>query len=179
MKILTRYVLSELLQVFLVTLTALTLFMLIVGLVKEAQQQGLGLLQILMLVPYVLPEAMRFAVPGTMLFAFLGFLSPAGPAQRMLAVGAKLGGGPYRSHDCTATADLLEGIVASIETAAEGLDGSPRARAEESARKARALAGSGDHRGAIGAAAAAIGVYAGAVEAARADANGRQGRAPA
>jgi lipopolysaccharide export system permease protein len=64
MKILTRYVLSELLQVFLVTLTALTLFM-----VKEAQQQGLGLLQILMLVPYVLPEAMRFAVPGTMLFA--------------------------------------------------------------------------------------------------------------
>jgi lipopolysaccharide export system permease protein len=69
MKILTRYVLTELLQVFLVTLTALTLFMLIVGLVKEAQQQGLGLLQILMLVPYVLPEAMRFAVPGTMLFA--------------------------------------------------------------------------------------------------------------
>ena len=69
MKILTRYVLSELLQVFLVTLTALTLFMLIVGLVKEAQQQGLGLVQILMLVPYVLPEAMRFAVPGTMLFA--------------------------------------------------------------------------------------------------------------
>jgi lipopolysaccharide export system permease protein len=69
MKILTRYVLTELLQVFLVTLTALTLFMLIVGLVKEAQQQGLGLVQILMLVPYVLPEAMRFAVPGTMLFA--------------------------------------------------------------------------------------------------------------
>ena len=69
MKIISRYVLSELLQVFLVALTALTLFMLVVGLVKEAQQQGLGLLQILMLVPYVLPEAMRFAVPGTMLFA--------------------------------------------------------------------------------------------------------------
>jgi lipopolysaccharide export system permease protein len=69
MKIITRYVLSELLQVFLVALSALTLFMLVVGLVKEAQQQGLGLLQILMLVPYVLPEAMRFAVPGTMLFA--------------------------------------------------------------------------------------------------------------
>lgn len=69
MKILSRYVLGELLQVFLVVLTALTLFMLIVGLVKEAQQQGLGPLQILALVPYVLPEAMRFAVPGTMLFA--------------------------------------------------------------------------------------------------------------
>jgi lipopolysaccharide export system permease protein len=69
MKIITRYVLWDLLQVFLVALTALTLFMLVVGLVKEAQQQGLGLVQILMLVPYVLPEAMRFAVPGTMLFA--------------------------------------------------------------------------------------------------------------
>ncbi|MBU6221679.1 MAG: LptF/LptG family permease [Planctomycetes bacterium] len=69
MKILSRYVLSELLQVFLVALGALTLFMLVVGLVKEAQQQGLGIVQIVQLVPYVLPEAMRFAVPGTMLFA--------------------------------------------------------------------------------------------------------------
>ncbi len=69
MKIITRYVLWELLQVFLVALSALTLFMLVVGLVKEAQQQGLGFVQILLLVPYVLPEAMRFAVPGTMLFA--------------------------------------------------------------------------------------------------------------
>ncbi len=69
MKIITRYVLWELLQVFLVALSALTLFMLVVGLVKEAQQQGLGLVQILMLVPFVIPEAMRFAVPGTMLFA--------------------------------------------------------------------------------------------------------------
>ncbi len=69
MKILTRYVLAELLQVFLVALSALTLFMLVVGLVKEAQQQGLGPVQIAALVPYVLPDALRFAVPGTMLFA--------------------------------------------------------------------------------------------------------------
>ena len=69
MKIISRYILIELLQVFLVSLSALTLFMLVVGLVKEAQQQGLGLLQIVRLVPFVVPEAMRFAVPGTMLFA--------------------------------------------------------------------------------------------------------------
>ena len=69
MKIISRYVLFELLQVFLVALSALTLFMLVFGLVKEAQQQGLGMMQIAALVPYVLPEAMRFAVPGTMLFA--------------------------------------------------------------------------------------------------------------
>ena len=69
MKIISRYVFSELLQVFLVALSALTLFMLVFGLLKEAQQQGLGMMQIAALVPYVLPEAMRFAVPGTMLFA--------------------------------------------------------------------------------------------------------------
>ena len=46
MNIISRYVLQELLQVFLVALAALTLFMLVVGLVKEAQQQGLGFLQI-------------------------------------------------------------------------------------------------------------------------------------
>jgi lipopolysaccharide export system permease protein len=69
MTLLSRYVLRELLLVFLVTLGALTLFMLVVGLVREAQQQGLGLVQILLLVPYVIPEAMRFAVPGTMLFS--------------------------------------------------------------------------------------------------------------
>ncbi len=116
---------------------------------------------------------------STGILAFLGFLFPHGPAQRMLAVGAKLGGGPYRSHDCAATTELLEGIAASVETAAEGLDGAPRARVEESARQARARASAGDHRGAIGAAAAAIGVYAAAVEAARAEGTGRQGRSPA
>ena len=43
MRIISRYVLWELLQVFLVALAALTIFMLVVGLVREAQQQGLGL----------------------------------------------------------------------------------------------------------------------------------------
>lgn len=69
MTIISRYVLLELLKVFLVSLAALTLFMVVIGLVKEAQQQGLGAMQIAALLPYVLPEAMRFAVPGTMLFA--------------------------------------------------------------------------------------------------------------
>jgi lipopolysaccharide export system permease protein len=90
MKILSRYVMSELLQVFLVALTALTLFMLVVGLVKEAQQQGLGMMQIAALVPYVLPEAMRFAVPGTMLFAVasvFGRLSASNEITALKAAG--------------------------------------------------------------------------------------------
>jgi len=88
MKILSRYVLVELLQVFLVSLAALTLFMLVVGLVKEAQQQGLGMLQILALVPYVLPEAMRFAVPGTMLFAVASVFGRMSAANEITALKA-------------------------------------------------------------------------------------------
>ena len=90
MKIMTRYVLSEMLQVFLVALTALTLFMLVIGLAKEAQQQGLGLMQILALVPFVLPDAMRFAVPGTMLFAVasvFGRLSSSNEITALKAAG--------------------------------------------------------------------------------------------
>ena len=90
MKIMTRYVLSEMLQVFLVALTALTLFMLVIGLAKEAQQQGLGLLQILSLVPFVMPDAMRFAVPGTMLFAVasvFGRLSSSNEITALKAAG--------------------------------------------------------------------------------------------
>jgi lipopolysaccharide export system permease protein len=88
MKILSRYVLGELLQVFLVSLTALTIFMLVVGLVKEAQQQGLGALQILALIPYVLPEAMRFAVPGTMLFAVASVFGRMSAANEITALKA-------------------------------------------------------------------------------------------
>ncbi len=88
MKIITRYVLFDLFQVFLVALSALTLFMLVVGLVREAQQQGLGLVQILMLVPYVIPEAMRFAVPGTMLFAVASVFGRMSAANEVTALKA-------------------------------------------------------------------------------------------
>ena len=88
MTIISRYVLRELLQVFLVALAALTLFMLVVGLVREAQAQGLGLVQILMLVPYVLPEAMRFAVPGTMLFAAASVFGRMSAANEITALKA-------------------------------------------------------------------------------------------
>ena len=88
MKIITRYVLSEMLQVFLVALTALTLFMLVIGLTKEAQQQGLGLLQILALIPYVLPDAMRFAVPGTILFAVASVFGRFSSSNEIIALKA-------------------------------------------------------------------------------------------
>ncbi len=69
MKLLTRYVLFELLKVFAVSLVGMTLFMILFGVMREAISQGLGAKQIALLVPYFVPEALRFAVPGTILFA--------------------------------------------------------------------------------------------------------------
>lgn len=69
MSILTRYVTFEILKVFLVALTALTMLMMIVGMAREAREYGLGPAQIFLLTPYILPDALRFTIPGTILFA--------------------------------------------------------------------------------------------------------------
>ena len=69
MRILTRYVLFDLLKVFLLTLTGLTLLIFVVLIGKEAVDKGIGLGPLLRMAPYLLPQAMQFAVPGTMLLA--------------------------------------------------------------------------------------------------------------
>ncbi len=69
MRLLSRYIYAELLKVFLVTLLGMTLVLLLAGIAQEAVRQGLGLWPILRLVPYFLPNALVFAVPGTILFA--------------------------------------------------------------------------------------------------------------
>src|SRR3954467_3496489 len=69
MRILTRYVLADLLKVFLLTLTGLTLLIFIVLIGKEAVDKGLSLGALLQMAPYLIPQSMQFAVPGTMLLA--------------------------------------------------------------------------------------------------------------
>lgn len=69
MRTLTRYVVFDLLKVFFLILSGLTLTI-FVGLVgKEAVDKGLGLWPLLRMTPYLIPQAMQFAVPGTMLLA--------------------------------------------------------------------------------------------------------------
>ncbi|MCA9178672.1 MAG: LptF/LptG family permease [Planctomycetales bacterium] len=65
----TRYILAELLKVFLIALFGMTAVMILAGVVQTAVNEGLGLAPILRIIPYVLPNALRFAVPGTILFA--------------------------------------------------------------------------------------------------------------
>ena len=69
MRLLTRYVLAELLKIFLVALTALTVLLLIYGLYKQARDQGLGPEQVVRLIPYILPEMLRYTIPATLLLA--------------------------------------------------------------------------------------------------------------
>lgn len=69
MSLLSRYILGELLKVFLVTLLGMTLVLLLAVIAQEAIRQGLGLWPILRLIPYFLPNALVYAVPGTILFS--------------------------------------------------------------------------------------------------------------
>lgn len=86
LRILTRYVLGEFLKVFLVTLTSLTVLMLIVFLGKEAVDQGLGLVQVIQIIPYVLPNALLFTIPGTTLFAACLVYGRLSSSNEILAV---------------------------------------------------------------------------------------------
>jgi lipopolysaccharide export system permease protein len=90
MRTLTRYVVWELLTVFLLTLGGMTLLILLVGVAQEAIRQGLGIKPVLQLIPYLLPNALRFAVPGTVLFAaciVYGRMSWAGEVLALKSLG--------------------------------------------------------------------------------------------
>jgi lipopolysaccharide export system permease protein len=69
LKRLTRYVLFETLAVFLITLLAMTVLMVLVAIVRQAVREGMGVGPVLKMIPFALPEALRFSVPATILLA--------------------------------------------------------------------------------------------------------------
>jgi lipopolysaccharide export system permease protein len=69
MRIFTRHILIELSKVFLLSITSLTLFMLIVGVVREGISEHLPLSELMRLIPYILPDALRVTLPVTLLLA--------------------------------------------------------------------------------------------------------------
>ncbi len=82
----TRYICLELAKVFLVTLSSMTALMLMVGLVQEAVRENLTPLTILQLIPFVLPNALCFAIPGTALFSTCLVLGRMSAANEVVAV---------------------------------------------------------------------------------------------
>lgn len=68
MLLLHRYILWELLRIFLLALVGLSTIVVMAGIVQETSQQGLGPEHILMLIPLLLPSTLPYTVPATMLF---------------------------------------------------------------------------------------------------------------
>ena len=69
MRLLQRYILFELLKVFLFLLSVLTVLLVFVGVFREVAASGLGPFQILQILPFVVPSLMPFTIPATLLFA--------------------------------------------------------------------------------------------------------------
>ena len=86
MRILTRYVLIEFLKVFFIVLGSMTLMMILLGVVKEARDLGFGPTQVVRLVPYILPDALRFTVPGTALFSVCNLYGRMSGSNEIVAI---------------------------------------------------------------------------------------------
>ena len=86
MGLLTRYVVSELLKIFIVSLVGMSTLMLLVFLVYEAMRQGLGAMAALRLIPYMLPHALCFAIPGTILFSVCSVFGRMSASNEVIAL---------------------------------------------------------------------------------------------
>ncbi len=86
MRILTRYIVFDLLKVFLLTLASMTAFVFVMMIGELAVENGLGLVPILQMLPYILPQAMQFAVPGTMLLATVTVYGRIAASNEIVAV---------------------------------------------------------------------------------------------
>lgn len=67
--ILHRMILWELIKVFVLSLVGLTGLLLLAGIIAEAAQRGLGPMQILQLIPLIIPSTLPYTIPTTTLFA--------------------------------------------------------------------------------------------------------------
>jgi predicted small lipoprotein YifL len=98
----------------------------------------------------VAAAAMLFgAAIVSLLWAILQGMASTESTPAVLAPGARLGKGPYRSYSCAPDAALIEGVVASIESAAESLPPARRPEAAERLAAARRQAAAGDPREAL------------------------------
>ncbi len=109
---------------------------------------------------------------GGGLFGTVSFLT-ATRRGRMLQAGDHLGKGPYRTHDCTPTPGLVDGVVTSLEAVADSLPVAARDRTVGILARARQHAAAGAYHEAVTAVAEAISVHVDEIEAGRRDATDR------
>lgn len=113
--------------------------------------------------------AALLAAMASALFALLGFLIPPAADGRVLPLGRQLGKGPYRSYSCPPSEPLLEGILGSIEAAADGLGDAERERTITILARARQNVAVHSFHEAMVAAAEALAIYKRSIEHSRLD----------
>jgi len=69
MKLLQRYIFGELVRVFSLLVTVLTVMLVFLGLFREATDRGLGAMQVLQIIPFVVPSMLPFTIPATLLLS--------------------------------------------------------------------------------------------------------------
>lgn len=65
--LLQRYIFGEIVRVFAFVLTCQTVLLIFVGVVQQATERGLGPLQILEVLPYIVPSMLPFTIPAALL----------------------------------------------------------------------------------------------------------------
>ncbi|MGB8852904.1 MAG: protein phosphatase 2C domain-containing protein [Pirellulales bacterium] len=137
------------------------------ALMSDIGPVGRGLGELREPIGWVAFSGLLLGFVGAIIAALVGFCSPPTPRIPRLALNARIGAGPYRTYACSPTVARIEGVVASVESAADGLDDPTRTHALGHVRRAREAAAAGDFATAVTAAADAVSVYARSVEAAR------------
>jgi lipopolysaccharide export system permease protein len=69
MKILQRYILLELSRVLLLIVCVMTVLLVFVGAFDQISEYGLGLVQVLAIMPYIVPSLLPFTIPATLLLS--------------------------------------------------------------------------------------------------------------
>ena len=85
----TRYVITELAYVFVISVSAMTILMVLIFLVQEGMRENLTLDTIAELIPYTIPTALSFAIPGTCLFATCIVYGRMAAANEIVAIKAQ------------------------------------------------------------------------------------------
>jgi lipopolysaccharide export system permease protein len=67
MRLLQKYVLGELIRVFVLVVSVLTILLVFLGAFTKASEDGLGPTEILQILPYLVPSLLPYTIPATML----------------------------------------------------------------------------------------------------------------
>ncbi|MBX3423664.1 MAG: LptF/LptG family permease [Pirellulaceae bacterium] len=82
----SRYILWEVIKLFVVALVVFTAVIVLFGVMQQLLRQGLGTMAVLQLLPYVLPVSLQYAIPATLLFAVCSVYGRLSADNELLAV---------------------------------------------------------------------------------------------